>query len=276
MNQPIYIEIRIKTEFENIEPMAARLFEIGMESSWEESEELIGYFDETIFDETEIKKVVSQFQTTNFSYATIEQKNWNEEWEKNFEPVIVDNQLFIRADMHAPKPEIPLEIVINPKMSFGTGHHATTFLMSRAILNTNFEAKNVIDAGCGTGILTILADMKGAAHVDGFDIEDWTCDNAIENALINNCKHVKIQCGKINEIVLFDFYDIILANINKNVLIAEMKSYSEKLKTGGKLFLSGFYQKDIEDIESCAIQNQFKKYNQDIHNDWSCLYLEKI
>ena len=207
------------------------------------------------------------------SYQTeeIEQVNWNEEWEKNFEPINVDDLCYVRAPFHEPK-NVPFEIVIEPKMSFGTGHHETTFMMMKHLLNLNVEGLTVLDMGCGTAILAILASMKGAEKVDAIDIDNWCYLNSIENAERNNIQNVDVYEGdaalledKLNK------YDLIIANINRNILLNDMKAYAQTLKVGGVILFSGFYLEDIEAIEQEANENNLFLDAQLERNNWASL-----
>lgn len=186
-----------------------------------------------------------------FQYNEIEQENWNAKWEQNFEPIIVGNQCRVRAPFHE-ELDFEYDIVIAPKMSFGTGHHETTSMMLQHILDNDFKGKSVLDMGSGTGILAILAKMRGADKVDAIDIDHWCYFNALENVERNNCADISVLEGDSN--LLGDKkYDIILANINRNILLQDIPVYSDCLHAGGLLFLSGFYSNDMPMIkEKCA------------------------
>jgi ribosomal protein L11 methyltransferase len=184
------------------------------------------------------------------SFKEIEQVNWNQEWEKNFAPILVDNKCVVRAPFHTKK-QVDFDIVIEPKMSFGTGHHETTYMMIQHILENNFTNKIVLDMGCGTAVLAILAEMKGASRIDAIDVDEWCFINSKENIARNNCKNSYIFQGDVS-LLKSKKYDIIIANINRNVLLRDMETYSKSLETGGELYLSGFYKKDLSLItETC-------------------------
>ncbi|WP_257668092.1 50S ribosomal protein L11 methyltransferase [Parapedobacter tibetensis] len=170
-------------------------------------------------------------------------QNWNEVWESNFEPVVVADQCYIRATFHAPEPSYPYEIIIDPKMAFGTGHHQTTSLMIHYMLETTFFGKSILDMGCGTGILAILAAKLGASSVLAIDNDPVSVASVEENKALNGVEHILTQCGSI-DLVANQQFDIILANINRNILLNQLGTYSQTLKIGGILYMSGFYDGD--------------------------------
>jgi ribosomal protein L11 methyltransferase len=192
-----------------------------------------------------------------FSYEAtlIPQKNWNEVWESNFEPIEIGNKIFVRATFHQPKPEFEYEIVIDPKMAFGTGHHQTTSMMLQLMLENDFANKNVLDMGCGTGILAIMASKLGAKNITAIDYDPVCYDSTIENAQLNHIDNIKALCGS-KEVIPHDQYDTILANINRNILLDQLSRYSETLKAEGELYLSGFYESPDLDI----ITDEARKY----------------
>ncbi|SMG12988.1 50S ribosomal protein L11 methyltransferase [Arenibacter troitsensis] len=186
----------------------------------------------------------------DYDYSEIEQENWNATWESNFNPIQVGDQCVVRAPFHE-KPEVLYDIVIEPKMSFGTGHHETTFMMLQHILEHDFKGKSVLDMGSGTGVLAILAAMKGAVAIDAIDIDNWCYLNAKENVERNNCSHINVYEGTA-DMLIDQQYDIIIANINRNILLEDIPTYVKCLKKGGILFVSGFYKEDIPQIsERC-------------------------
>lgn len=188
--------------------------------------------------------------TVTFQKIEIDQVNWNAEWEKNFTPILVDDTCAVRATFHTPF-NVPYEIVIEPKMSFGTGHHETTHMMIQHILDEEYQGKKVLDMGCGTAILAILAEMKGATSLDAIDIDPWCVENSEENVERNNCKAITTILGGA-EVIPAVKYDTIIANINRNILLADMNTYVSRLKKGGSLFLSGFYTQDLPIITECC------------------------
>lgn len=210
------------------------------------------------------------YENLIIEYYELENKNWNAVWEKNFSPKYIEN-CYLRADFH-PKPEkhVDYDIIITPKMSFGTGHHATTELMVKYCLNHDFSGKTVLDMGTGTGILAILANMKNADNVTAIDNDEWSYKNAIENIANNNIKNINIIKGDAQNIPQ-QKYDIIFANINKNVLLNDIGKYTLFLKTTGILFLSGFYQSDIHDIDTEAKVHELLLKEKLTLGDWVAL-----
>lgn len=203
----------------------------------------------------------------NYSYKLIQSQNWNTVWESNFNPIVLANQLLIRASFHVNMPSFPYEIVIDPKMSFGTGHHATTSLMAESILETELEEKKVLDMGCGTGILAILCSKMKASKIHAIDIDEWSYKNALENVKNNNAKNISVFLGDVN-LLKNKTYDLILANINRNILLHDMKFYTSCLTENGELIMSGFYAKDFPFIEKEAQRNGLKNVKQKTKNNW--------
>jgi len=210
-------------------------------------------------------------RSTHYYVQEVRDKNWNREWEKNFEPTIVDDYCRIKTSFHDTSRPYPLEITINPKMSFGTGHHDTTYLMMQHQLGIDHRNKHVLDVGCGTGILSILAEKLGAEEVLGLDIDHWAYENSIENILINNCKRIRIIEGPIGKVQSDVLFDIILANINMNVILKDMRSYCHSLKPGGMMILSGFLTDDYDLINTNAINNGLNLQKKRSRNKWCSL-----
>ena len=183
----------------------------------------------------------------DFNHKEVPQTNWNAEWEKNFNPIQVKDTVSIRAPFHE-NPNLKYDIVIEPKMSFGTGHHETTHMMVQHLIDIDLENKKVLDMGCGTGILAIFADMKGAQPIDAIDIDNWCYQNSVENATRNKCTNISVYEGEAS-LLENKHYDVIIANINRNILIKDMKTYVSCLNEKGTLLLSGFYKEDIPIIE---------------------------
>ena len=196
----------------------------------------------------------------------IEQVNWNEEWEKNFEPIEVLGKVSVRAPFHGGN-ELEYNIVIEPKMSFGTGHHETTHLMIEHLLEIDLEGKKVLDMGCGTGILAIFSEMRGASEVEAIDIDPWCYENSVENAARNSCRKIKVFEGDAS-LLKEQQFDVVIANINRNILLEDMSSYVRCLKPGGLLLLSGFYGEDMEQIGRKAEELGLKLLDEKERNRW--------
>jgi ribosomal protein L11 methyltransferase len=246
-----YKEIDIKVSQEWIDILVAELGNVGCESFIETEEGVKGYVTTPMFEPDAIEAVLVRYQAhtlLDYQIRDIAQINWNLEWEKNFEPVLVEEQCHIRADFHEALPGIAWEVVINPKMSFGTGHHATTYLMVNYLLKNQPAGLDVLDAGCGTGVLAILAKKMGSAETYAYDNSDWAVENARENAEINGTMDVRVLLGEIAELQLPIAFDLILANINRNVLLAEIPDFAKNLKPGGKLVTSGYFSESGSDI----------------------------
>jgi ribosomal protein L11 methyltransferase len=274
-----YLELKIKVDPGHSEILIAELAESGYDSFAETDEGLDAYIEEGKFKEEELKEVISKYRdifSVDYSIQRLENKNWNEEWEKNFPPVVIANACLIRASFHQPEPQYPYEIIINPKMSFGTGHHETTSMMIENQLQTDHKGKKVMDAGSGTGILAIMASKLGAESIIAFDVEDWAYENLKENIELNKCHNIQTALGDINKIKHpYKQYDIILANINKNVLIQEMSDYSSMLIKEGTLMLSGFYIEDIDDLDQIAQKFFLEKTAMKEKNRWASLIFKK-
>ena len=252
MSNTIYIgyNFKVKPLQPATEILIAELGYAGFESFVETEEGVMAYiqkdeWNETILDDIYILSS-DEFEITS-EFSEIEQTNWNEEWEKNFNPIIVDNLVSVRAPFHE-KPDTKYDLIIEPKMSFGTGHHETTHMMIQHILNNDFKGKSVLDMGCGTGVLAILAEKVGAAKLDAIDIDNWCYLNSLENVERNDCQNISVYEGDV-KLLEGKKYDSIIANINRNILLADIKSYAKCLNVNGSLFLSGFYQEDIPIIE---------------------------
>lgn len=229
-------------------------------------------WNETILEDIQILK--SKEFEINYTITEIEQINWNEEWEKNFEPIIVDETCSVRAPFH-PKPDTEFDIIIEPKMSFGTGHHETTHMMIQHILSNNWTGKKVLDMGCGTAVLAILAEMKGAKPIDAIDIDNWCYLNSLENVERNNCKHISVYEGDAS-LLEGKKYDAIIANINRNILLNDIAVYAACLEKNGELYLSGFYKEDIPAIREECNKNGLDMYDVFEKNNWTAVKFVKV
>ncbi len=243
---------------EQKEVLTALLSEIDFEGYEETENEFKAFIAKSALDMEALNAVAGNLELT-YGLSDIEPQNWNALWEGNFEPVVVDDFCAIRADFHpSMKDQAKYEIVITPKMSFGTGHHATTYMMIQLMHDTNMVGKSVLDYGCGTGVLAILAEKRGAVYTMAIDIDEWAYQNTLENVLNNNCKKIEVVQGELDRIDTRTF-DVILANINKHVLQFSMERMYKALHNDGVLLLSGILHEDEEDIVSLAVSCGFKK-----------------
>ena len=265
-----YLEFNFKVAPVNLgsEILIAELGQIGFESFVENDTGFLAYIPKQDYKDTALEEV-QLFNNPEFKISwkskVIEQQNWNSQWEKNFDPIKVDNRCIVRAPFHE-KEEVDYEIIIEPKMSFGTGHHETTHMMLQHILDIDFNNLSVLDMGCGTGILAILAEKRGAKTIDAIDIDNWCYLNSIENIERNNCTNITVLQGDANLLKTKKF-DVIIANINRNILLQDIPTYVKCLTANGLLLLSGFYLKDLEMIsQKCEafglkFEKKFKKNN---------------
>ena len=214
----------------------------------------------------------NEFKIT-YSKKEIEQVNWNAAWEKNFHPIEVDQKCVVRAPFHS-KANVDYEIVIEPKMSFGTGHHETTYMMLQYMLETDFQGKTVLDMGCGTAVLAILAEFRGASKIDAIDIDSWCYKNSLENIERNNCKNIKTFLGDVS-LLENKKYQIIIANINRNILLKDMESYCFSLENEGQLFLSGFYNEDLNLIIATCTKFNLTFVDKIERNNWVAAKFKK-
>lgn len=254
------------------EILIAELGETAFESFIETENGLSAYVQKELWNENildDIQILHSDEFTISYTFEEIEQVNWNEEWEKNFEPIDIDGICHIRAPFHE-KTDAQYDIVIEPKMSFGTGHHETTFMMAQHLLETDVTGMKALDMGCGTAILAILAEMRGAQPIDAIDIDNWCYLNSIENAERNNCKHITVYEGDA-ALLVDQKYDLIIANINRNILLNDMQAYVNCLNKGGILLLSGFYEEDIPFIDASCTEKGLTYVKKLQKNNWVSL-----
>jgi ribosomal protein L11 methyltransferase len=247
------------------------LGEIGFDTFEELDFGFKAYIPATDFNQERLDNELALYKNMfSFSYeiVLIPQKNWNEVWESNFEPIEIKDQIFVRATFHGPKPEFPYEIVIDPKMAFGTGHHQTTSMMLEFILENDFNDKNVLDMGCGTGILAIMASKLGSTMIIAIDCDPVCYESTIENSQLNTINNIVALCGS-KEVIPDNQFDIILANINRNILLDQMERYSEVLGDNGEIYFSGFYETpDLAIITEEAIKHGLKYISHKKNKDW--------
>lgn len=274
MSNTVYLGYYFKVEplQPAVEILIAELGFSGFESFVETDDGVTAYiqkeeWNEAVLDDIQILN--SNEFSISFTYEEIEQTNWNQEWEKNFNPIVVDDTCSIRAPFHE-KPDTEFDIVIEPKMSFGTGHHETTHMMIQHILKLDLKNKSVLDMGCGTGVLAILADKKGAKPIDAVDYDNWCYINSLENVERNNCNNITVIEGDAN-VLGNSKYDVIIANINRNILLNDMHIYASCLQSNAILLLSGFYKDDIEIIEQECLKFNLKLIETIEKNHWVAL-----
>ncbi|MEP6612352.1 MAG: 50S ribosomal protein L11 methyltransferase [Mucilaginibacter sp.] len=247
------------------------LGEIGFDTFEELDFGFKAYIPSDVFNQEVLDQTLAAYQdmfTFSYDITLIPQKNWNEVWESNFEPIEIGSRIFVRATFHQPKPEFKYEIVIDPKMAFGTGHHQTTSMMLQLMLENEFSGKNVLDMGCGTGILAIMAAKLGAAEITAIDYDPVCYESTIENAQLNHTENIIALCGSKEAIPAAKF-DIILANINRNILLDQMERYSEVLTLNGEIYFSGFYETpDLEIITDEARKYGLKYISHKKDKDW--------
>jgi ribosomal protein L11 methyltransferase len=270
----IYLGFHFSVEPKELgsEILVAELGELPFESFIDSDLGIVAYIQkqfwiENMLDDLHILNT-PEFQVS-YTIEEISQVNWNEEWEKNFEAIEVDGICLVRAPFH-PKTAAKFDIVIEPKMSFGTGHHETTHMMIQHLLETNVEGKKTLDMGCGTAILAILAEMKGAQPIDAIDIDNWCYLNSIENATRNNCNQITVYEGDA-DLLIGKKYDLIIANINRNILLNDMQTYVDCLNKEGILLLSGFYKEDIPFIDASCTEKGLTYVKKFERNNWVSL-----
>lgn len=272
LNMQNYIKIKINSSHEIIELIIALLGEEGYDGFEETSETLDAFIPEHDFDERKLKEILQPF-SLSYLIEMIEPKNWNTEWESNYEPVIVDDFVAVRALFHAPIISVKFEIVITPKMSFGTGHHATTWQMIKLMQQVDFSNKRVFDYGTGTGVLAILAEKLGAAKVLAVDYDDLCIENATENIETNSCAAITIKKADVPP--SDQMFDVVLANINRHILLQNMKAMSDILIADGFLFVSGFYKEENQLLIDEAIKNNLQLIQSSDRHNWSSLIFQK-
>jgi len=279
MMDNIYIEYNftVSPKEPATEILIAELGNAGFESFVESENGVTAYIQKSEWTQTILEDIFvinSDEFSIEYTQKEVEQTNWNAEWEKNFSPIQVDDLVSIRAPFHE-NPNLKYDIVIEPKMSFGTGHHETTHMMVQHLLQLDLENKKVLDMGCGTGILAIFAEMKGAKPLDAIDIDNWCYENSLENVARNNCSNIDVYEGD-SALLANKKYDVIIANINRNILLMDIKVYANCLNDNGVLLLSGFYQEDIPIIDAEVSRYNLKLDTFIERNNWVALKYNKL
>jgi ribosomal protein L11 methyltransferase len=278
MSDTVYIEYHF-----NVDPpqpasdiLIAELGEAGFESFVEQDDGLLAYIQKEFWSNDILKSIrilSSPLFEIRHHFREIEQQNWNASWEQHFEAIQINDECVVRAPFHD-APQVRYDIVIMPKMSFGTGHHETTHMMLQHILNHDFQQKTVLDMGSGTGVLAILAEMRGAIEVHAVDNDHWCYLNALENVERNHCRNISVHEDDVRYLKDQQF-DVILANINRNILLADIPAYAKALKKNGLLFVSGFYKTDLAQISAKCLEAGLGYQEKLERNDWvSVTYLK--
>ena len=260
------------------EVLVVELAERGFESFVETDEGLKAYIQEPSFTPDVLQELMAQAipeQRLEVSTAIIEDQNWNAQWESSFDPIIVDEQCLIRAPFHSEEKRFTYTITIEPKMSFGTGHHATTHLIVSAMLPMDCAGKNVLDMGCGTGVLAILAELRGSKNIDAIDIDEWAYENTLENIERNACRYIRTLQGGAEAIPSDARYDLILANINRNILTRDMHYYAERMNAEASILFSGFYESDQQEIKQCAESLGLRFVSANSRNEWTMMHFQR-
>ena len=250
--------------------------EIGFESFVEWENGVQAYVQQSLFDEEALKGMVENFPLpdTSITYEVkeAEDKDWNEEWEKNFfQPIVIGDRCCIHSTFHKDTPQTEYEILINPQMAFGTGHHETTSSIISELLEADLQGKSVLDMGCGTSILAILASMRGAGPITAIDIDDWCVNNSRDNIALNGINNITVEWGDANLLKGREPFDVIIANINRNILLADMAQYAACMHSGSELYMSGFYVQDIPVIQEKAESLGMEFIHHREKNNWAAV-----
>lgn len=258
--------------------LSALTAEVGFESFVECEGGMQAYVQQSLFDEDALKSIIADFPIpeTEITYTITEpeDKDWNEEWEKNFfQPIVIEDRCVIHSTFHKDYPKAEYDIVINPQMAFGTGHHETTSSILGEMLDADLKGKSVLDMGCGTSILAILASMRGADHVTAIDIDDWCVNNSKDNIALNNINNITVKLGDASLLEGRKPFDVIIANINRNILLNDMAAYTACMHKGSEIYMSGFYIQDIDAIRSKGESLGLKFVHYREKNNWAAVKL---
>ena len=258
--------------------LSALIAETGFESFVECEGGMQAYVQQLLFDEEALKSIIADFPVPDteitYNITEPEDKDWNEEWEKNFfQPIVIDNRCVIHSTFHKDYPKAEYDIVINPQMAFGTGHHETTSSILGELLDADLKGKSVLDMGCGTSILAILASMRGADPVTAIDIDDWCVNNSRDNIALNNINNITVELGDASLLEGRKPFDVIIANINRNILLNDMAAYTACMHKGSEIYMSGFYVQDIDAIRSKGESLGLKFVHYREKNNWAAVKL---
>jgi len=280
-----YLSVRFRLDSyneENAEILVALTEEMGFESYEYADEFLTAYIKEDLFNEDELNEILPSKEggfsfNVSYTFEKVKNENWNKIWESNFQPIVIDDLCTVKASFHEGLPETKYTITIDPKMAFGTGHHQTTSLMMRALLKEDLTGRSVLDMGCGTGILAILAALKGGAtRIVAIDIDPTATESAIENSNANRVgDEIEILTGDASLLASQEKFDLILANINRNIILDDIQKYSNVIKSQGVLQLSGFFAEDVDLIEVGVIAAGFEKVSVTIDSRWAQVKMKK-
>jgi ribosomal protein L11 methyltransferase len=272
-----YIQVSFAATAEQADILVAVLSHAGFEMFEETEDGLHAFIPSASYTPGIVEKAIEGIYGlagVRFEVRALEDKNWNEEWERNFPPVWIQKTIYIRSSFHPSSEKAEYEILIDPKMSFGTGHHDTTSMMLQHMLHIELEGRNVLDMGCGSGILAIFASMRGARYVEAIDTDEWAVRNATENCATNRVNNVTVIGGDVSAITRRDF-DVVLANINRNILLRDMEAYARHLLPGGHLVMSGFLPEDEAAIQEQAATLGFRKKDTLRSGNWASVHLLK-
>ncbi|MGB4204064.1 MAG: 50S ribosomal protein L11 methyltransferase [Bacteroidales bacterium] len=263
------VVIRVSNDATMREKLIAALLEAGYDSFMEDDTSVSAYIETALFDEKTLRKVIIIFRDDAVidKIQDLPDQNWNAVWESNYEPVVIDNQCVVRAPFHQKPENIIFDIIIQPKMSFGTAHHETTYLMLQMMLEDDFNEKQVLDMGSGTGILAIFAAMKGAQNIVAIDNDEWAFRNAVENAQLNDIRNIEFILGDAASVPDKKF-DFILANINRNILLEDISKYNLHLTGHSIVYLSGFYENDLQMLKDEAGKYGWTLQEYRVRNQW--------
>ncbi|MDR1227318.1 MAG: 50S ribosomal protein L11 methyltransferase [Prevotellaceae bacterium] len=276
-----YVELQVTVTPYSVEAMdiaISALADIGFESFTEAKRGFCAYIPAPGFQENEARITLQSLSAARYLYtfSEIPDQNWNAVWESNFDPIVVDGRCTIRAPFHSNLPATEFEVVMEPKMAFGTGHHETTYLCTQALLNRDVQNLEVLDMGCGTGVLAMVAIMKGAAHADAIDIDEWSYNSALENSMVNNvADKITAQLGDAS-LLPTSKYDLILANISRNVLLQDMPRYAQALKANSTLIVSGIFTSDVDTVAQAAQENGLNMIAQQEREGWASVEFKMV